>query len=74
MSEITAQQKDTRWYFITCSITKYKSVRPQPNDEEMVRKVAIKTKCGPGPYGMDAESWRKILASSQFGTSNMNLF
>ena len=36
-------------------------------DEEMVRKAAIKTKGGSGPSAMDADGWRRILCSNNFG-------
>ena len=39
----------------------------------MIRIVAIRTKGGSGPSGMDADSWRRILASNNFGTSGSDL-
>ena len=39
----------------------------------MIRIAAIRTKGGPGPSGMDADSWRRILASNNFGTSSSDL-
>ena len=35
-------------------------------DEEMVRKVAVKTKGGSGLSRMDAEDYHRILAPNQF--------
>ena len=42
-------------------------------DEEMVRKAAIKTKGGLGPSAMDADGWRRILCSNNFGDTNLDL-
>ena len=42
-------------------------------DEEMVRKAAIKTKGGSGPSTMDADAWRRILCSCNFGDTNVDL-
>ena len=39
----------------------------------MVRKAAIRTKGGSGPSGMDAEGWRRIIASNQFGATYSDL-
>ena len=41
--------------------------------EESVRKTALKTKGGSGPSAMDAEGWRRILTSKQFGNSSSDL-
>ena len=41
--------------------------------EESVRKAALKTKGGSGPSAMDAEGWRRILTSKQFGNSSSDL-
>ena len=54
-------------------VPKVHPIKFQPIDEEMIRKAAIKTKGGSGPSGMDAEGWRRILASNQFGTTNCDL-
>ena len=43
------------------------------NDEEMIRKAAIKTKGGSGPSAMDADGWRRILCSNNFGDANVDL-
>ena len=40
---------------------------------ESVRKAALKTKGGSGPSAMDAEGWRRILTSKQFGNSSSDL-
>ena len=39
----------------------------------MIRKAAIRTKGGSGPSGVDADGWRRILASSNSGTSSSDL-
>ena len=36
-------------------------------------QVATLTKGGSGPSGMDAYGWRRILCSTAFGTSNLDL-
>ena len=38
-------------------------------DEDLIKKAAIKTKGGCGPSGLDADNWRRILVSNQFGSS-----
>ena len=38
-------------------------------DAENVRKAALKTRGGAGPYGLDADGWKKIFTSNQFGDS-----
>ena len=42
-------------------------------DADMILKAAIKTKGGAGPSGMDADGWRRILVSNNFGKSNFDL-
>ena len=42
-------------------------------DEDLVRKGAIKTKRGCGSSGFDADNWRRILVSNQFGSSLLDL-
>ena len=42
-------------------------------DKEMTRKAAIETKGGSGPSGMDADGWRRILCSNNFGDANVDL-
>ena len=42
-------------------------------DEEMIKKAAIKTKGGSGPSAMDADRWRRILCSNNFGDTNVDL-
>ena len=42
-------------------------------DEELVLNVAYLTKRGSGPSGTDAEGWRRIICSSAFGTTNLDL-
>ena len=48
-------------------------VKFQSIDEEMIRKAATRTKGGSGPPCMDADAWRRILASNHFGTSSSDL-
>ena len=42
-------------------------------DKDLVKKTAIKTKRGCGPSGLDADNWRRILLSNQFGSSPLEL-
>ena len=42
-------------------------------DEAMILRATTDTKCASGPSGMDADGWRRILASSQFGTASLDL-
>ena len=42
-------------------------------DKDLVKKTAIKTKRGCGPSGLDADNWRRILVSNQFGFSPLEL-
>ena len=48
-------------------------VKFQSIDEKIIRKAVIKTKGGSGPSGMDADGWRRILASNNSGTSSSDL-
>ena len=41
--------------------------------EDLVKKAAIKTKEGCGPSGFDADNWRRILTSNQFGSNPLDL-
>ena len=42
-------------------------------DIEKIQKAAVKTQGGSGPSGMDADSWKQILTSKQFGKSSIDL-
>ena len=42
-------------------------------NEDIILKAASITKGGSGPSGMDAEGWRRILTSSQYGTATSDL-
>ena len=42
-------------------------------DEAMILRATTDTNGGSGPSGMDADGWRRILASSQFGTASLDL-
>ena len=42
-------------------------------DESMVKEAALKTKGGSCPSGLDADEWRKILATKNYGMS-MSLY
>ena len=55
-------------------VGKVHSVRFQSINEELIRRAAIKTKQGSGPSGMDADGWRRILASNSFDTANNGLW
>ena len=39
----------------------------------MIRKPAVRTKGGSGASGMDADGWRRFLASNDFGTLDSDL-
>ena len=43
------------------------------NDAENVRKVALKTRGGAGPSGLDADGWKRVFTSNQFGDSTDDL-
>ena len=42
-------------------------------NESLVLKAVIKTKGGCDPSGFDADNWRRIFASKQFGSSSLDL-
>ena len=42
-------------------------------DAEMIRKAAMKTRGGSGPSGLDADGWKRILLSKNFGESSSDL-
>ena len=42
-------------------------------NEDTVLKAATVTKGGSGPSGLDADGWRRILCSTVFGTTNLDL-
>ena len=42
-------------------------------DVEKIQKAAGKTQGGSGPSGMDADGWKRILTSKQFGKSSIDL-
>ena len=42
-------------------------------DEAMILRATTDTKGGSGPSGMDADGWRRIIASSQFRTASLDL-
>ena len=42
-------------------------------DAENVRKAALKTRGGAGPSGLDADVWKRIFTSNQFGDSTGDL-
>ena len=50
------------------------SIVYEGNDEDLVKKAAMKTKGGCGPSGLDADNWCRILVSNQFGSSFLNLW
>ena len=49
------------------------SIAYEDIDEDLVKKVAIKTKEGCGPSGLDANNWYRILVSNKFGSSLLEL-
>ena len=48
-------------------------VRFESFTEKLIRRAATKTKRVSGTSGMDADGWRRILASNSFGASNNDL-
>ena len=42
-------------------------------DAEYVRKAALKGRGGAGPSGLDADCWKRIFTSNQFGDSTDDL-
>ena len=44
-----------------------RQIRSEDINEDLVKKATIKTKGGPS--GLDADNWRRILVSNQFGSS-----
>ena len=42
-------------------------------DAESVKKAILKTKGAAGPSGLDADGWKRILTSNQFGNSSNDL-
>ena len=40
---------------------------------EKIQKAAVKTQGGSGPSSMDADGWKQILTSKQFGRSSIDL-
>ena len=42
-------------------------------DAESVKKAILKTKGAAGPSGLDADGWKRILTSNQFGNSSNTL-
>ena len=63
----------TEGVLLTDDIQKIHPIKFENLTEESVKKAALKTKGGSGPSAMDAEGWRRILTSKQFGNSTSNL-
>ena len=42
-------------------------------DEQSIAKAALRTKGSAGPSGLDAEAWRRILVSKNYGTTGKDL-
>ena len=42
-------------------------------DANLVKRAAVRTRGGAGPSGLDADVWRRILITKQFGTSSTDL-
>ena len=55
--------------FLNAPLQNIHPIKFQSIEEEMIRKVAIRTKGVSGPSGMDADGWHRIVASNDFGTS-----
>ena len=53
----------------TIHLIKFESI-----DVEKIQKAAVKTQGGSGPSGMDADGWKRILTSKQFGKSSIDLW
>ena len=43
-------------------------------DTGSVKKAILKTKGAAEPSGLDADGWKRILTSNQYGNSSSNLF
>ena len=52
----------------TIHTNKFKSI-----DAEKIQKAAVKTQGGSGPSSMDADGWKRILTSKQFGKISIDL-
>ena len=63
----------TESVLLTDDIEKVHPIKFENITGESVRKAALKTKGGSGPSAMDAEGWRRILTSKQFGNSSSDL-
>ena len=53
---------------------KFQPIKFDSIDAENVRKVALKMRGGAGPSGLDADGWKKIFTSNQFGDSTDDLW
>ena len=42
-------------------------------DADLVKGAAVRTRGGAGPSGLDADGWRRLLITKQFGTSSTDL-
>ena len=42
-------------------------------DADLVKRAAVRTRGGAGPSGLDADGWRRLLITKQFGTSSTDL-
>ena len=42
-------------------------------DADLVKRAAVKTRDGAGPSGLDADGWRRVLITKQFGNSFTDL-
>ena len=63
----------TESILLTDDIEKVHPIKFENLRGESVRKAALKTKGGCGSLAMDAEGWRRILTSNQFGNSSSDL-
>ena len=55
---------------INAPLEKVHPVQFESINEELIKRAAIKTTGGSGPSDMDADRWRRILASNSFFTGN----
>ena len=42
-------------------------------DADLIKGAAVRTRSGAGPSGLNANGWRRILITKQFGTSSTDL-
>ena len=50
------------------------AIKFHSSDAESVKKAILKTKDAAGSSGLDADGWKRILTSNQFGNSSNDLY